>query len=94
MSKNCGKVKLMRNERIALGMNKRKEILQETKKMKVQSKSYQEYYMRKKERRIDEIGGHVSYLDRETEKSMCPSDQFVGELLKRCAQELGINYEY
>lgn len=73
-------------------MKERKEIIQEVRKFKLQSKKYQEYYSNGTIKRVDEIGGHVNYLERQKADSICPSGEFVDTLLKKCAQELGVHY--
>lgn len=38
-----------------------------------------------------EMGGHVELRSRSV-KSICPSEEFVDDLLKRCGKRMGIDY--
>lgn len=74
-------------------MSDRLAVLDIVNEIKKNSKEYQEHFSDGNVRLIDELGGHIGYLEKEQEYSFCPSEEFVEDLFQKCARELGIDYE-
>jgi hypothetical protein len=73
-------------------MSTRQEILNKTKIIKDQSKAYRFSCVAEEVQYVDEMGGHVGFAEKEKVNSLCPSIEYVNGLLRKCAGELGVDY--
>lgn len=81
----------LENDRMKNITFEEKQIMYEINQIKGNSKIYQEYVRTRSYQGVDEIGGHIEYLEKETFHSICPSRDYVEKLLRKCALELGVD---
>ncbi len=69
------------------------QILEKIRNIKANSAAYQSACKAGIWKTTDEIGGHVGYDQSDSQKSPCPSDEFLTSLFQECAVMLGFSYE-